>query len=83
MRLLATVILLLALTSLAVPQKATPDVQADMVQAREHLNAARSLALKAGNEWGGHRVTALKHIDAAMAEIDRAEAYAKAHHYIK
>jgi hypothetical protein len=83
MRLLATTILFLALSGIAVPQRGNPDVQADMVAARQHLSAARDLALKAGNAWGGHRVTALKHMDAAMAEIDRAEAYAKAHHFIR
>ncbi len=83
MRMLATSLLLLALSSVASSQKGVPDVQADMVQARQHLTAAKELVYKAGNEWGGHRMNALKQIDAALAEVDRAEQYAKAHHYIK
>ena len=83
MRILAAAVLLLALSGIASPQKGVPDVQADMVQARQHLTAAKDLVYRAGNEWGGHRMNALKQIDAALAEVDRAEQYAKAHHYIK
>ncbi len=83
MRLLATVVLLLALSGFAVPQKPTQDVQGDMVIARQHLVAARDLAYRAGDAWGGHRVNALNHINAAIQEVDKGEAYAKAHHYIK
>lgn len=88
MRLLASAILVLALSGFATPQKAAPqktvpDVQANMIGARDHLKAARDLAQAAGGEWGGHRMSALKHIDAALAEVDQAEKYAKAHHYIK
>ena len=83
MRILAAAVLLLALSGFASPQKGVPDVQADMVQARQHLTAAKDLIYRAGNEWGGHRMNALKQIDAALAEVDRAEQYAKAHHYIK
>ena len=83
MRILAATVLLLALSGFASPQKTYPDIQADMAQARQHLTAAKDLVYKAGNEWGGHRMNALKQIDAAIAEVDRAEQYAKAHHFIK
>jgi hypothetical protein len=83
MRLLATAILLLALSGFATPQKGIPDIQADMAGARQHLTAAKDLAYRAGNEWGGHRMNALKHIEAAISEVDAAERYAKTHHYIK
>jgi hypothetical protein len=63
--------------------KAVADVQADMVQARQGLLAAKDKVYRAGNEWGGHRMNALKDINAALAEIDKAEAYAKAHHYVR
>lgn len=85
MRILAATLLLFVLSAVASPQKPKTyaDVQADMVQARQHLTAAKDLVYRAGNEWGGHRMTALKEIDAAIAEVDRAEQYAKAHHFIK
>jgi hypothetical protein len=83
MRLLTTIVLLLGLSGTAVPQKPVADVQADMVQARQALLAAKDKINRAGNEWGGHRMNALKDINAALAEVDKAEAYAKAHHYIK
>jgi len=83
MRLLATTFVLLALSGFAVPQKPTADVQADMVAARQHLTAARDLAYRAGDAWGGHRVNALNHINAAISEVDKGEQYAKAHHFIK
>jgi hypothetical protein len=90
---LTSVVLLLALCGVAAPQKTVPqkaapqkayaDVQADMLQARQALQTAKEKIYPAGNEWGGHRMEAIKHIDAALAEVDKAEAYAKAHHYIK
>jgi hypothetical protein len=63
--------------------RASADIQADMVRARQELNAAKGLIYKAGDEWGGHRMNALKHVDEAIAEIDKAEAYARAHHFVK
>jgi hypothetical protein len=85
MRMLAATLLLFALSGVASPQKPKTyaDIQTDMVQARQHLTAAKDLVYRAGTEWGGHRMNALKQIDAAIAEVDRAEQYAKAHHFIK
>jgi hypothetical protein len=83
MRIVATLILVLGLAGIAVPQKPVKDVQADMVQARQHLDAAKGLVYRAGDEWGGHRMNALKDIDAAIAEVDQASKYAREHHYIK
>jgi len=83
MRIVATFIFVLGLAGIAVPQKPVKDIQSDMLQTRQHLNAAKDLAYRAGNEWGGHRMNAMKHIDAALAEVDQAEKYAREHHYIK
>lgn len=83
MRLVATLVLLLGLAGVASSQKPVKDVQGDMLQARQHLNAAKDLVYRAGNEWGGHRMNALKHIDAALAEVDQGEKFAREHHYIK
>jgi hypothetical protein len=83
MRIVATLILVLGLAGIAAPQKPVKDVQADMLQARQHLNAAKDLVYRAGNEWGGHRMDALKDIDAALAQVDQAEKYARERHYIK
>jgi hypothetical protein len=88
MRIVATLILLLGFAGIAAPQKPASqkpvkDVQADMLQARQHLNAAKDLVYRAGDEWGGHRMNALKHIDAALADVDQAEKYAREHHLVK
>jgi len=83
MRIVATILLLLGFAGAAPQQRAVKDVQADMGQARQHLNLAKDLVYRAGNEWGGHRMNTLKHIDAALAEVDEAEKYARPHHYVK
>jgi len=83
MRIVATILLLLGFAGAAPQQRAVKDVQGDMMQARQHLNAAKGLIDRAGNEWGGHRMNALKHIDAALADVDEAEKYARQHHYLK
>jgi Flp pilus assembly protein TadB len=67
----------------AAQPKAVADVQGDMVRARQALQAAKDQLYRAGNEWGGYRMTALKHVDEALKDVDRAEAFAKQHHYIK
>lgn len=59
------------------------DVEADVQRAREALENARKELAGAGGEWGGHRVAAMKHIDAALAEIKQAEQWARQHHDIK
>lgn len=50
---------------------------------RNVLKGAYGDLEKAGDEWGGHRVKAMEHIQAAIKELDEAENWAKAHHDIK
>jgi hypothetical protein len=61
--------------------------QKDSAQAvgytRRVLEGAYGDLEKAGDEWGGHRVKAMEHIKAAIAELDEADKWAKAHHDIK
>lgn len=37
----------------------------------------------AGSDWGGHRLAAIKHVDAAIAEVQKAEQYVSQHHRMK
>lgn len=83
MRLLATTLLLLALSGFAVPQKEHEDVPAEMQRAHQALDTAKSELQSAGNEWGGHRVKAMGHVDQALAEIRQAETWARQHHEMK
>ncbi len=83
MRLLATIVLLLALSGFAVPQKSREDVPAEMQRAHQALENAKNELQSAGEEWGGHRVNAIRHVDAALNEITQAETWAKQHHELK
>ncbi len=87
MRLFLTTVLLFALSGLAVPQKAQPDKYADMpaemVRARQALLTAKNELTHAGEEWGGHRVTAITHIDQALTEIQLSMDWARQHKRIK
>jgi hypothetical protein len=64
-------------------QKATPPNQANMLRGRQSLEVAKNELIQAGGEWGGHRMGAINHIDEALKEIQKAEAYAREHHEIK
>lgn len=59
------------------PQK---DVPAEIDSARRALQNARNDLDHAGTDWGGHRVNAIKHVDAALTELNEAEKYAREHH---
>jgi len=59
------------------PQK---DVPAEIDSARRALQNARNDLDHAGTDWGGHRVNAIKHVDAALTEVNEAEKYAREHH---
>lgn len=78
MKILATMILLLVLSGFAVPQR--EDVPAEMQRAHQALDTAKNELEHAGQEWGGHRVAAIKHVDAALGEIRQAEQWARQHH---
>jgi hypothetical protein len=63
--------------------KAPPDVQAEMLRARQALEAAKNELVHAGGQWGGHRQAAIQHVDAALAETAKAEQWARQHKDIK
>ena len=50
---------------------------------RQALQNARNELEHAGSDWGGHRLAAIKHVDAAIAEVQKAEQYARQHHEMK
>ena len=59
------------------------DKPAEVDRAEQSLHTAKGELEKAGTEWGGHRVAAIKHIDAALKELEQAEAWARQHHEMK
>jgi len=59
------------------------DKPAEVDRAEQSLHTAKSELEHAGTEWGGHRVQAIKHIDAALHELEQAEQWARQHHDIK
>jgi hypothetical protein len=81
MKLLSTMLLLLALSGFAVPQK--EDVPAEMQRAHEALQTAKNELEHAGQEWGGHRVAAIGHVNAALGELGKAEQWARQHHELR
>jgi hypothetical protein len=65
----------------AAPQR--HDVPAEVEHAKRALENAQTDLQHAGAEWGGHRVEAMKHIEAALKELSEAERWAREHHDIK
>jgi len=59
------------------------DVPAEVESARRALQGARDDLDHAGGQWGGHRVAAIKHIDAALGELREAERWAREHHDVR
>jgi len=59
------------------------DKPAEVDRAQQSLQTAKNELEHAGTEWGGHRVQAIKHIDAALKELEQAEQWARQHHDIK
>ncbi len=59
------------------------DKPAEVDRAEQALRTAKGELEHAGGEWGGHRVQAMKHIDAALHELEQAEQWAREHHDIK
>ena len=59
------------------------DKPAEVDRAQQSLQTAKNELEHAGTEWGGHRVQAMKHIDAALHELEQAEQWAREHHDIK
>ena len=65
------------------PSAPQRDVPAEVEAARRALKGAVNDLQHAGGEWGGHRVKAMEHIQAAMTELNEAEKWAREHHEIK
>jgi hypothetical protein len=96
-RRIATLVVLIGLTGFAAPrsfsqgqaaaqekrEKAERDVPGQLRNARFALENAKKEMERAGDEWGGHRVAAINHVNAALEEITKAEEYAKEHKLIK
>ena len=84
---IATMVLLALMITLStvsiLPASPQRDVPAEVESARHALEGARNDLEHAGGQWGGHRVAAMKHIDAALKELGEAEAWARAHHDMK
>jgi hypothetical protein len=59
------------------------DKPAEVDRAEQALRNARGELEHAGQEWGGHRVQAMKHIDAALHELELGEQWARQHHEVK
>jgi hypothetical protein len=70
-------------TATLFPRSPQRDVPAEVESARGALKGAYNDLEHAGGEWGGHRVNAMKHIQAAMSELNEAEKWAKEHHDVK
>ena len=84
---IATLILLALMIMLptvpVLPNPPQQDVPAEVESAKRALQGAYNDLEHAGGEWGGHRVNAMKHIQAAMTELNEAEKWAKEHHDVK
>jgi len=70
-------------TATLFPRSPQRDVPAEVESARGALKGAYNDLEHAGGEWGGHRGTAMKHIQAALSELNEAEKWAKEHHDVK
>jgi hypothetical protein len=65
------------------PEPPQRDVPGEVESARRGLQGARNDLEHAGGDWGGHRVEAMKHIDAALKELGEAEKWAREHREMK
>lgn len=81
--LLLAAVTILAPTAVLFPKSMQRDVPAEVDASRSALKGAYSDLQKAGGEWGGHRLKAMGHIQAAINELNEAEKWAKEHHDIK
>lgn len=59
------------------------DVPAEVEAARHSLHDAYDSLQHAGGDWGGHRVTAMHHIEETLKELNEAEKWAREHHDMK
>ena len=95
-RKIAVLLFLFALAGFVAPQpfaqQKTPaqekraanrDVPVEMNRARAGLETAKKELESAGDEWGGHRVAAINHVNQALEEIQKAEEFARQHKLMK
>ena len=80
---LLTLTMIMVPTVSLLPEPPQRDVPAEVEAARRGLEGARNDLAHAGGDWGGHRMQAINHIDAALKELDEAEKWAREHHDIK
>jgi len=80
---LLTLTMIMVPTVSLLPEPPQRDVPAEVEAARRGLEGARNDLAHAGGDWGGHRIQAINHIDAALKEIGEAEKWAREHHDIK
>ena len=80
---LLTLTVIMVPTVSLLPEPPQKDVPAEVEAARRGLEGARNDLAHAGGDWGGHRMQAINHIDAALKEIGEAEKWAREHHDIK
>jgi hypothetical protein len=83
---IATLVLaatILVPTTALFPRSPQHDVPAEVESSRGALKGAYNDLQHAGGDWGGHRVKAMDHIQAAIAELNEAEKWAKEHHDAK
>jgi hypothetical protein len=84
---IATLILLALMIMLPtvplLPEPPQKDAPAEMEAAKGALQNARKELASAGGDWGGHRIGAINHIEAALKEIGEAEKWAREHHEMR
>jgi hypothetical protein len=83
---IATLVLaatILVPTTALFPRSPQHDVPAEVDSARGALKGAYNDLQHAGGDWGGHRVKAMDHIQAAITELNEAEKWAREHHDAK
>ena len=61
--------------SQAAKSPVSDDVPAEIQSAKEKLASARNDLSRAGDEWGGFRLAAMKNIDEAQANLQKALEY--------
>jgi hypothetical protein len=84
MKVVRSILLALMIMSAAVPLLSFQrDVPAEVDSARRALQGARNDLGHAGDDWGGHRAAAMKHIDAALSELGEAEKWTREHPHSK
>ena len=57
----------------------TKDVPKEIYDASHQLQVAKADLEQAGGEWGGHKASALNHVNQALRELQLAIEYAKSH----